>query len=231
MPRVKPGQRKRALKPKTRTGCITCKIRRIKCDEARPACVRCSSTGRKCDGYDYDKQVDNNSQLVVQPQTISVTLPANGPVTKLFGSDKEHRSFDFFCHRSASHLAGFYGCDFWERLVLRAAHFDQGIRHAIVALGTIHERFSSRYGSQFLDDRDDEHVKFALSQYNLAIKEIVNPTGRRQRPTADVYLASCLIFICIEVRHLAPAQRERVDKAVRCFEDTWLPRCHSYGTA
>ncbi|KAI2469846.1 hypothetical protein F4781DRAFT_201995 [Annulohypoxylon bovei var. microspora] len=44
-------KRKRASRPKVRTGCITCKIRRVKCDETKPACTRCTSTGRKCDGY------------------------------------------------------------------------------------------------------------------------------------------------------------------------------------
>lgn len=34
-----------------RSGCFTCKIRRKKCDEAKPFCSRCTSTGRKCDGY------------------------------------------------------------------------------------------------------------------------------------------------------------------------------------
>ncbi|KAI1651884.1 uncharacterized protein F4817DRAFT_364807 [Daldinia loculata] len=44
-------KRKRASKPKVRTGCITW-IRRVKCDETKPSCTRCTSTGRKCDGYD-----------------------------------------------------------------------------------------------------------------------------------------------------------------------------------
>ncbi|KAI1659968.1 hypothetical protein F4813DRAFT_352589 [Daldinia decipiens] len=45
-------KRKRASKPKVRTGCIKHRIRRVKCDETKPACTRCTSTGRKCDGYD-----------------------------------------------------------------------------------------------------------------------------------------------------------------------------------
>ncbi|KAI0148008.1 hypothetical protein F4776DRAFT_293875 [Hypoxylon sp. NC0597] len=49
---TKAPKRKRASKPKVRTGCITCKIRRVKCDETKPACTRCTSTGRKCDGYE-----------------------------------------------------------------------------------------------------------------------------------------------------------------------------------
>ncbi|KAI1381963.1 hypothetical protein F4677DRAFT_439768 [Hypoxylon crocopeplum] len=43
-------KRKRASKPKVRTG--SSKIRRVKCDETKPACTRCTSTGRKCDGYE-----------------------------------------------------------------------------------------------------------------------------------------------------------------------------------
>ncbi|TQS32088.1 hypothetical protein Golomagni_07605, partial [Golovinomyces magnicellulatus] len=46
-----PKKRSRVSKPKVRTGCITCKIRRVKCDEVAPSCNRCTSTGRKCDGY------------------------------------------------------------------------------------------------------------------------------------------------------------------------------------
>ncbi|TVY86445.1 Transcriptional regulatory protein [Lachnellula willkommii] len=53
-------RRRRACGPKTRTGCFTCKIRRVKCDEAKPACNRCSSTGRKCDGFPQDPSSSSN---------------------------------------------------------------------------------------------------------------------------------------------------------------------------
>ncbi|KXL49376.1 MAG: hypothetical protein FE78DRAFT_67750 [Acidomyces sp. 'richmondensis'] len=36
---------------RVKTGCITCRIRRVKCDEKKPACFRCVATGRHCDGY------------------------------------------------------------------------------------------------------------------------------------------------------------------------------------
>ncbi|KAK3385315.1 hypothetical protein B0H63DRAFT_181546 [Podospora didyma] len=41
----------RPRRSKVKTGCQTCKTRKVKCDEGRPACVRCVSTGRACDGY------------------------------------------------------------------------------------------------------------------------------------------------------------------------------------
>ncbi|PWY78374.1 hypothetical protein BO70DRAFT_338960 [Aspergillus heteromorphus CBS 117.55] len=37
-----------------RTGCKTCKARRIQCDETRPECTACVSKGRSCPGYTRD---------------------------------------------------------------------------------------------------------------------------------------------------------------------------------
>ena len=37
---------------KTRSGCITCRRRRVKCDEGTPSCMRCKKSGRSCEGYD-----------------------------------------------------------------------------------------------------------------------------------------------------------------------------------
>ncbi|KAF2239819.1 hypothetical protein EV356DRAFT_511137 [Viridothelium virens] len=42
------GKRKIVPHHKVRTGCETCKRRRVKCDEVRPACSNCSLVGRKC---------------------------------------------------------------------------------------------------------------------------------------------------------------------------------------
>lgn len=36
---------------RTKTGCLTCRKRRIKCDEGKPHCNRCIKTNRKCEGY------------------------------------------------------------------------------------------------------------------------------------------------------------------------------------
>lgn len=36
---------------RTKTGCLTCRKRRIKCDEARPTCGSCVKSKRVCEGY------------------------------------------------------------------------------------------------------------------------------------------------------------------------------------
>lgn len=37
---------------RSRGGCATCKRRKRKCDETRPACMACRTKGIECDGYD-----------------------------------------------------------------------------------------------------------------------------------------------------------------------------------
>ncbi|KAK2030399.1 hypothetical protein LX32DRAFT_717118 [Colletotrichum zoysiae] len=46
--------RKRSIEggAKVKTGCKTCRIRKVKCDESKPLCHKCVNTGRNCDGYE-----------------------------------------------------------------------------------------------------------------------------------------------------------------------------------
>ncbi|RPA71606.1 hypothetical protein BJ508DRAFT_217872, partial [Ascobolus immersus RN42] len=36
---------------RTKTGCLTCRKRRIKCGEQRPICANCIKSKRSCEGY------------------------------------------------------------------------------------------------------------------------------------------------------------------------------------
>ncbi|PMD64100.1 uncharacterized protein K444DRAFT_492794, partial [Hyaloscypha bicolor E] len=46
------GRHKKEIKRRTKTGCLTCRKRRIKCDELHPACRNCQKSKRECLGYD-----------------------------------------------------------------------------------------------------------------------------------------------------------------------------------
>ncbi|KAK1779139.1 hypothetical protein QBC45DRAFT_326623 [Copromyces sp. CBS 386.78] len=43
--------KKASVRTRTKTGCLTCRKRRIKCDEAKPICNNCTKSKRQCDGY------------------------------------------------------------------------------------------------------------------------------------------------------------------------------------
>ncbi|CAH0020289.1 unnamed protein product [Clonostachys rhizophaga] len=51
-------------------GCLTCKQRRVKCDEGKPGCQRCFRRGRECGGYEKPP-----TTLKFKPQTFSYTRP------------------------------------------------------------------------------------------------------------------------------------------------------------
>lgn len=44
--------KRRVIKRRTRTGCLTCRKRRIKCDEAKPHCLNCQRSRKLCLGYE-----------------------------------------------------------------------------------------------------------------------------------------------------------------------------------
>ncbi|PKX99722.1 hypothetical protein P168DRAFT_293953, partial [Aspergillus campestris IBT 28561] len=94
-------QQRRADKPRSRDGCITCKIRHVRCDQARPACGQCTRTGRKCDGYDSDL-----SQRQLRDKILAGNVQRR--------PSPKPRACAVFCIHTSQALAG---SDFWTRLL------------------------------------------------------------------------------------------------------------------
>ncbi|TAQ87008.1 hypothetical protein B7494_g4666 [Chlorociboria aeruginascens] len=90
-------------------------------------------------------------------------------------SPESRRSFACFMQRTCPQLGGFFGSDFWERLVLQAAHHEPAIRHAAVAIGSLHQLFDHQ---TTILPRFDPRKSFALEQYNLAIRDLLEPLSR-----------------------------------------------------
>lgn len=58
---------------KSRSGCLTCRKRRVKCDEARPSCRRCARLDLKCVFPGSDSSSNNN---VTSTAAAATTIPA-----------------------------------------------------------------------------------------------------------------------------------------------------------
>jgi hypothetical protein len=43
---------------------ISHRLRRVKCDETKPSCLRCRNFGRKCDGYEYSPKVGSRALAI-----------------------------------------------------------------------------------------------------------------------------------------------------------------------
>ncbi|CAG9975249.1 unnamed protein product [Clonostachys byssicola] len=56
-------KRSRVVVSQSSRGCVTCKTRRVKCDEQKPLCRRCIQAGRLCGGYSHKSK----SSSALQP--------------------------------------------------------------------------------------------------------------------------------------------------------------------
>ncbi|KFY00843.1 hypothetical protein O988_03082 [Pseudogymnoascus sp. VKM F-3808] len=206
MPRKAPStthKRSRASKPKVTTGCLTCKVRRIKCDESKPHCNRCLRTGRTCDGY--SSPLPRPTAITSCPTSTIAHLPSLSAVLiSLPGTPSERLSFHFFLSHTAPQLRGLFESPFWSQHVLQACLREEAIWHAAVALGAAHGRLyaeKSRGG----EGQRWEGEGFAIKQYVKAISCLTRRGSGERR--IDVALMACVLFTCFESLrgHHAPA--------------------------
>lgn len=68
-------------KTKSRTGCVTCKKRRLKCDETKPLCQNCVKRGIVCGGYVVNfKWRDFNNTAEISTKNSNSNLTIENPV-------------------------------------------------------------------------------------------------------------------------------------------------------
>ncbi|KAH7015798.1 hypothetical protein EDB80DRAFT_606472 [Ilyonectria destructans] len=175
--------RKRRAHKKVKTGCATCKIRKVRCDEEKPACNRCVSTGRKCDGYavpsEPPKGVTTSLHLYHPAADSKLVLPAK--------NFNEIRSYQFFMDVTAPTIATTFDADFWRFEVPRICQSDPAIWHAIVSFGSIHESYVTPGPSQYVKNL------FAMQQFSASIRYLTAP-GYTDKWRA---LVISTIFTCV----------------------------------
>ncbi|OBT42931.1 hypothetical protein VE00_07307 [Pseudogymnoascus sp. WSF 3629] len=208
----------RARRPKVKTGCKTCKLRGVKCDEAKPVCRRCISTGRTCDGYGIwggGGNAHGSISRIVNPSRpprplplttittstcIPTPLPSIRTLPPLLGAttQHEHRAFEYFLHRTSRKLPGIFDSPFWSTLVFQASARDPAVLHALIALGAVDLGKATRELA-CAAERVRGYERVALVQYNKAIVSLGVHFRSRDGEARRVALITCMLFICIEL--------------------------------
>ncbi|KAG5659241.1 hypothetical protein KAF25_000443 [Fusarium avenaceum] len=189
---------------KAGTGCITCRIRRVKCDLGKPSCQRCLTSKRQCDGYLPENSTVTRRQLAEAAREVSVI----GPISRALSLYPRHGSssrsptppnlslFDVFRTLTAPSTAAFIPSQFWTRELLQLAHSEPAVWHATLALGALHQRHelnwqghgfhtseglwaqaAENYGRAISHARDVKDPIRLLS-LSLALVSITHMTGR-----------------------------------------------------
>ncbi|KAJ6024732.1 C6 zinc finger domain-containing protein [Penicillium herquei] len=154
-----------------------CRGRRVKCDEARPSCQQCLTSGWKCGGY---QAWVPKALRQIQPSTI----PDAGAA--------DLRALDFYRQRVGPILPGQLHEGFWTRLVPQMAHTENAVRHATIAISLLYEEIL--YFSTPLTGVLRE--KLAIPHYDLAVQRAINLS---QQGNLDIILICSILFAGVEL--------------------------------
>ncbi|KAJ5787370.1 hypothetical protein N7457_002360 [Penicillium paradoxum] len=176
--------------PRSRLGCKTCKIRRVKCGEEKPSCVRCTSTGRKCD---FDGVLPSSTtSTIVNPLSLS-------PSTNI--AWRERRAFAYYFEVAATSIGGGLDVDFWRTVVPQVCRHEPAVWDAIIAISALFEspQQSPVPFSRYQENCSslDQNYEDALGWYSRSVSAV---RQRIERGSVDIFvgLISCVLFICIE---------------------------------
>ena len=174
------------------------RVRRIKCDEGKPSCLKCRSTGRACDGYAVR---ENPLKPVTKNQGHVVTVPIapilGNPFTAELWTDRERRSFEYFYYSTRRNSSISMALDLSFQFIIQASCFDTAMRSAIVALGSLGESLEvgDMLGSKTID-LSLQH--FAQINFHKALRNLgVLIRDHPHRP-AELTVMSCFVFSIFE---------------------------------
>lgn len=177
----------------------------MKCDEAKPACLRCTSTGRKCEGYATVSLKSDRAERAATKPGHEVDPKADfnaAPVSALsgsLGSASERRSLYMLRLATENDIARYYGASFWETLVLPVAEVHPSVRHSLLAVSALYEAYVKREHDSHRSQGvlDTPSSRSALLEYNKAIKILSDDLLHEKLPR-QIVLICCILFVWLE---------------------------------
>ncbi|KAL3427745.1 hypothetical protein PVAG01_01254 [Phlyctema vagabunda] len=188
-------------KMRVKTGCITCKARRVKCDETRPECRRCVKFWGACDGYgpvnETAVQSTSKTPLVQKSNNTTCSSLQRRILQPLspwhFRDNQQQQYFGVFRDETVLSLPGIFTSSLWDRVILQACDDEAFVREAAIAIGAL----SVWKRRETSGDVSREPYEYALQQYGRALRSM-----RKALINAETHLRKtligCLLVICFE---------------------------------
>lgn len=181
-----PSKRARFGVSKVKTGCLTCKARHIKCDEARPKCLRCVKSRRECRREQPDARGLN---------IIHYGCPVSRSIPQWSNLDLQERQlFHSFRTWTGPELAGVYNTDLWLRYIVQIAVSEPAIKHAILGVTALHKQI--RDGQSLALPNDG--MSYPLQHYTRAISLLVKSMEKDTMAFSGTPLIACILFCAFE---------------------------------
>lgn len=201
------GSRRRALHEKSRSGkdpvivhftglannfpgCVTCKQRRVKCDEAQPACRNCRKGARHC-SYVTPAPAEASPFRAFRHVVFEPTHFRNAIIV----SDESRRSVEYFCLKSLPILRRCQHSPLWDYLVAQLLDTGPSVRSIAAALGA-QQRLLDRVntGEGISHDMEQQASRLYTSAIASLRQSIAGTSGNDQ---PQIPLA-CLLMVILE---------------------------------
>ncbi|KAF5240682.1 hypothetical protein FAUST_4208 [Fusarium austroamericanum] len=179
---------------KVKTGCRTCRIRKIKCDEGQPFCEKCVKTGRTCDGYESvfrpfsNTHTSDNRESIVgnkHPESTADTLSLDPATLNRYLSTKTIFDVDLDCNREAEQ-------------VLQHSLTDASIRHALQSLQALRDTLESMADGPSSPEQQKLSYNYGLQQYSKALTGLAVNLSTPSPETLKSALICCQVLISVE---------------------------------
>lgn len=209
-------------KRRVKTGCLTCRQRRVKCDERKPTCERCQVANVYCEGYDNQRRLESGTRPLAvgssqsqrsHPSSYSHHplarhradgLPIVGDHTHPTGAERlpHPRARDVLAHhqytfRTAPILFREDHLYFWQERILETAWTYEYVYDAVLALGTIH-RSSLCLALPHERWKGLDTKVIALQMYGNALQQL-SGVFRNGKRCMDIQVGVLLLMVYFEV--------------------------------
>ncbi|KAF2101977.1 hypothetical protein NA57DRAFT_33791 [Rhizodiscina lignyota] len=199
-PKEPPNSISKTLKGRSKTGCITCRRRKKKCDETKPACLHCQKNNVHCEGYPPKDYWQSGKQRAMKGRRFSIEKPKELPaLIEGIETDLDWFFFDHFNLHVSRVLSLFTDKQNpWTQILLPMATAHRGLMHSLLCLSGSH--LMAREPNPQFEERQFHHFDKAVNHLRTNGAMAVTVSGEKSAliddPTIAQTLVLCLKSIC-----------------------------------
>ncbi|KAL2210985.1 hypothetical protein CC79DRAFT_1319804 [Sarocladium strictum] len=143
----------KVTKGRSKTGCITCRKRKKKCDEAKPRCMNCEKNAVVCEGY-HEKQLwKSGRERAEEDRMRKESLPSITMQPLFHGVETLEDKITwkhYVNHFSNVLTVEGEAKNAFKDIMLQLALQHQGLMHSILAVSSKHMDFAAPYAAKVL---------------------------------------------------------------------------------
>ncbi|KAH8668731.1 fungal-specific transcription factor domain-containing protein [Xylariales sp. PMI_506] len=199
----------KVAKGRSKTGCITCRKRKKKCDEAKPRCMNCEKNAVVCEGYNEKTIWRSGKEKAEDERRAKQSLPVI-TLQPIFRGVETPEDMIFLNHY-INQLSGVLTVEgqhknAFKDMLLQMAVEHRGLMHSILCLASGHIDYETPYGSRLLTcnpkitaetlfTRSEHHRNSAMAKFNEDIERERNETGEVRKINLSVRYGQMLCML------------------------------------